>query len=479
MHLRSPRFSAKRPGKFLVMFALLLPVLLGMVGLTIDGGLMMAGQRQAQDAADAGAVAAAKDLLRGQSQATAKATAITFVQQYNGLPNAQVTVNIPPKTGPYSGNSHYVEVYVTNAVSTNFIHVVGVGASQNVTARAVAGYEAVTIGEGVITLSPTAVPGLSVSGNGSLKVNGRIVVNSQGQGVDRNGNTINLGYPAYAAETNGGHAYVYANNVQVVGGVNSTSNFLMYDGSSGTPVYAGQLPEPDPLETLPTPTVPLNYWKLNAAGNGVVSASSPQVINLSTQGSTNYTFSPGIYTSISITGSGSGTVTFQPGIYVFGPGLTSSGGNTLSVTAKTPVVGNGVMFYNTGSDFNAATGAPDNADGTASPAPPASTYFGGISFGGNAKVTLTPLSDPTSPFYGMVIYQRRWNTSTDSIAGNSGSTSITGTLYSKWGPASISGNGTFSTQFIVGSLSTSGNGTFTLNSAGNNAAKANQVYLVE
>jgi Flp pilus assembly protein TadG len=45
------------------MFALLLPVLLGVLGLTIDGGLMMVVYRQTQNAADAAALAAAVDLL--------------------------------------------------------------------------------------------------------------------------------------------------------------------------------------------------------------------------------------------------------------------------------------------------------------------------------------------------------------------------------------------------------------------------------
>jgi Flp pilus assembly protein TadG len=46
-----------RYGEILIMFALLLPVLLGMTELVIDGGLMMAVQRQRQNPADAAAMA--------------------------------------------------------------------------------------------------------------------------------------------------------------------------------------------------------------------------------------------------------------------------------------------------------------------------------------------------------------------------------------------------------------------------------------
>ena len=59
------RPATLRSGKTLVMFAILLPVLLGMTGLVIDGGLLMAAHRQVQNAADAAALAAAMDKYRG------------------------------------------------------------------------------------------------------------------------------------------------------------------------------------------------------------------------------------------------------------------------------------------------------------------------------------------------------------------------------------------------------------------------------
>ena len=105
MRRPDPRPGRRRPGKILVMFALLLPALLGMTGLVIDGGLLMAAHRQAQNAADAAAMAAAMDKLRGKANATATATATTFVKdpQYNNLPNATLAINIPPTSGPYAG----------------------------------------------------------------------------------------------------------------------------------------------------------------------------------------------------------------------------------------------------------------------------------------------------------------------------------------------------------------------------------------
>ena len=120
----------------LVWFALMLTVLLGMVGLVIDGGILMATQRQAQNAADAGALAAAHDLMHGKSPTTATATATTFVKQHNGLSTApDPVVNIPPATGPYAGMAHYAEVIVSSPMRTFFIHILpGIAQDQTVTA---------------------------------------------------------------------------------------------------------------------------------------------------------------------------------------------------------------------------------------------------------------------------------------------------------------------------------------------------------
>src|SRR5438552_6778307 len=137
-----------RPGKVLILFVLLLPILVGWVGLVIDTGLLLAGYRQAQNAADAAATAAALDKFRGADDATATVTANKFVQQYNGLSNSPTlvlnagnanAVNIPPIQGPYAGNAQYVEVILTVPVQTLFIQVLGINPNQTSVARAVAG----------------------------------------------------------------------------------------------------------------------------------------------------------------------------------------------------------------------------------------------------------------------------------------------------------------------------------------------------
>ncbi len=51
--------SARRRGALLIWFAVLVPVLVAWVGLTIDTGLLLETKRQTQNAADAAALAAA------------------------------------------------------------------------------------------------------------------------------------------------------------------------------------------------------------------------------------------------------------------------------------------------------------------------------------------------------------------------------------------------------------------------------------
>jgi Flp pilus assembly protein TadG len=220
--------TTPRPGKTLVLFVLLLPGLLAWVGLTVDLGLVLSGHRQAQNAADAAATAAAMSLMRGNSQGTALSTANTFVQQYNGLSSAPAlvqgqTFNVPPSQGPYAGNSQYVEVIVKNPVGTWFIQAAGAKSSQWVQARAVAGFPPTISGIGVAALDPNAIPGLSLSGNAKLTVTGKLLVNSHGGGYDQNDKPVNLGYGGDAVSTTG-NATIQAPDVEVVGGVSSPSS---------------------------------------------------------------------------------------------------------------------------------------------------------------------------------------------------------------------------------------------------------------
>ena len=130
-----------------------------------------------------------------------------------------------------------------------------------------------------------------------------------------------------------------------------------YDPSDADrPLFAGRPIAPDPLGSLPTPTTSNGVQGVFPDKAGVRS-SNAQAISIG-NGET-VTLEPGIYKEISITG---GTVTMQPGIYVVGKDGTG-GGDSFAINGGT-VTGNGVMIYNTGSDYAIADGTTDSADGS-------------------------------------------------------------------------------------------------------------------
>lgn len=495
------RRPVRRHGKTLVFFALTLPLLLGMIGLVLDGGLLMAAHRQVQNVADTAATAAAMDKFRGATDAAATATANTFMAN-NGMSSLTLTlnggatnaINIPPQDpgnsgSPYKGVVNYVEAVVSYPVTTMFVQIIGVNRNQQVTARAVAGFEPVGAGEGVFVLDDTVSPGLQINNSNSrLIVNGDITVNSAGGGVDQFGATVASVLNADAVKVSNATvtpAPIVATALNVVGGVTDVDNIRAYDAAFGPtnyydasntdrPVFARAPIAPDPLLSLATPTttspgspyaqVQPFYPDKTGANQG-----SPQSIILVNNDTV--TLVPGIYKDISI-GNGA-NVTFSQGIYVLASGST----NTMKITGGTvQSSGNGVMFYNTGSNYNPTSGAPDNSDGSTTPA--TINGIGGAFQITGGTVSLLPLTDAGSPFNGLLFYQRRFNTNTATVSG-SGNLNLQGTLYAKWAQFHLSGQGSYQAQFIVGSMAIDGGATVTINAAGKNLGKANLVFLVE
>jgi Flp pilus assembly protein TadG len=503
---RRRRIRSRR-GALLILMGLLMVSLVGMLGLVIDTGMMMSQARQAQNIADAAALAAARDLLGGRNAADAQGTATDYIAIHNPLTPATTSViQIPPTTGPYAGKQGFVEVSLSQTVNTFFIHAVpGIASSQTVTARAVAGYESHSAGEGVAVLDPTARPGLDVSGQARLRVNGRVVVNSEGGGEDENGIAVangNTGTAASGGQPNSDNG-IYALDIRVVGGVDKYQNFKNYVSGGSNPLKAKQLPEPDPLINLPVPTVALGIDS-RSRGSVSVTNNSVQGLNTDTTGQNRQATAgesiagglhtaianevilhPGIYNKIDITG---GTVYFIPGIYV----ITAQFNNqaALKITGGT-IVAHGVMFYNTGDNFEAASGSPDINDGGQAPPISDGAKLGSVAI--NAGLTFSPLKTSSyaygtlydgaqavsNQFDGMLFFQRRRNTETISISGNAADGTLEGTLYAKWARFQVTGQGTYDAQFVAGSLSVTGQGDITILSAGGGLGRANEVYLVE
>ncbi len=489
-----PPVFLRRAGYVLILVALLLPLLLGLVGLTVDGGLLLASHERAQNVADATARSVANALKNGASHNSLQAWGESVAFGLNGLPRdselsggAQVVVHHPPISGPFTDDPAFVEVLVSHPLDTRFIHLLSRGATHHsLRARAVAGFRSLPLGAGVVILNPVGSPGLSVSGtNARLLVDAAVVVFTNRQGENEYGaivGEIQAGQPSVVMGGSG--STLLASSVYVSGGVDDAANYIAPDVGE---LHAGTNdPVDDPFHDggspLPVPTtgngvINRQLGKVSVTVGAAQNLTAPNFYDALT-GVT--TLHPGIYNGITING---GNVVFMPGIYVLQN--QSGGGNILSITGGT-VNANGVMIYNTGSNWDPVTGGADQADlALSSQTAPhgQQTKFGGITLNG-PNVNMTPIhvaaDSPMFVFQDMVLYQRRVNT--ESISINNGASwpdGISGRIYAKWGSLSVSGNGTYNFSIVVGSLSVNGNAAITVRDRLPLTSRIRPVRLVE
>ncbi|MEX0586937.1 MAG: pilus assembly protein TadG-related protein, partial [Pirellulales bacterium] len=233
-----PDRRTPRDGKLLLLLAVSLPMLISLVGLVLDGGLLMLESRKAQHAGDAAATAAATSLAWNTGDA--KQLAVDYVHSLNGMPAADVAFASPPSAGPYAGLPDFVEVTVRQPYSAYFMGATGLADDLSVTTRSVAGSEPATEPAAVVLLDPSppaitvgALPislpsltpllgGLEVLGLGRLRVNGAVLVNNTWGGVDENGDAVgqqSLLTHACSCTPLLSLTHVLATDIRVVGGV--------------------------------------------------------------------------------------------------------------------------------------------------------------------------------------------------------------------------------------------------------------------
>jgi hypothetical protein len=468
-HHRSRKLlQPERAGKILVAVMVILPALLGMLALVIDGNGLMSQSEQMQQQADAAAEAAAMDLLQGAGSAAATATANTYVTNYNGAANAGVEVKIPPQDGAYIGNTNYVEVVVTKPGRTFFARALGDVATPNLSSRAVAGFGPGTAGAAIVVLDPSPPPlalpltipgvpalpplpsligGLEVLGAGNLQVQGAVLVNTTWGGVDQNGDPAGSGPgPPYAIACTPliSLTKLLATDIRAVGGVDNPANYGSVTAGKSSPLQANQLPVPDPWIDIPVPTIsadPVNVSDTNYGG--------VQVTLLPIQ---QQTLNPGVYDWIEID---AGQVTFNPGVYIVrnvnpvtGVALALLGGQ---VTAL------GTTFYITDStSYSPDQGTPDNGDGgNQPPAAGVTTLVPSVVLNiGLPGSTFSPIRSQASPFNGISLFQRRFDRRPVILVQQQlmGGGSFSGSIYAKWAQVMLVGEGTFNVSVVAGTM---------------------------
>lgn len=282
--------------------------LMGLLVLCIDGGNLQEQKRLAQTAADAGALAAAVEILRSRTDSiVASAKSETARNGFAHLVDADtIRVTYPASGGIFNGPS-FVNVEVQRTVPTYFANIFGWG-FVTVHARATAG----------IVLAEYCFIVLDPSGGQALEVENTSRLIGSDCGVAVNSSATN------AAEVSD-QGQITASTIGVTGGV---------VGSNFSPApELGMPPVADPLLWLPAPPVP------NTCDHTALIVASAMTLNPGT-----YCYGLRVF---------NGQATLNPGLYILrGGGLeVKSAGSTLTS------LGSGVTFYNTSSPVGGLWGA--------------------------------------------------------------------------------------------------------------------------
>lgn len=272
-------FRRDTSGSYLVILALMTPVMIGSVGLGIDYGLWLYTQQTMQAAADSAAVSAATSGSNIAVEAEGVAATYGFVKDSGGV---TMTVNQPPASGSHTSVSNAVEVILHSVQTPQFSALLS-AQPFTITVRSVA----------VATPGTGCVLTLNANASGAVTTQGSSVTNLSGCNLYTDSSDS-------AAVTVGGTASLTALSVGVVGGVSGTVN------TTGG-IHTGVAPLTDPYASM-----------------SFGSFSGCDQKNYSTN--KNDTISAGVYCG-GISVKAGATLTLNPGIYYLDQGSLSIEGN--------------------------------------------------------------------------------------------------------------------------------------------------------
>lgn len=395
-------------GQTLVLLSIGLVGLIGFAALAIDGGLIYAERRRAQNAADTGALAAALELARngfgflvdgGRNRIDSNgydgvtwgncipvALGSTFCRE-GTAENWTVKVENPPRGGDFQDKDEYIRIIINTEVNTAFAHLVFDGPLETTVEAVARAYpeRSITMGNAMYAAGDEDGCGLSYVGNGNTLIDGGdIFSNSDGTGS-----------PCWAGDAVGnGDVTVTNGGIKVVGDFN--------DVGAGTVSPAPETSqETQDLRPVPTPDC-----------SGLPNWGGYQLVGGGTD-----TIEPGIYEDIVVVAGGN--LTLNSGLYcILGDvpgdqGFKSTGGT---------ITGTDVMIY-------------------------LGPLAEGIDLGGNTVVALAAanadgeiVDASGNDWKGMLIYAHPDNTSNVIITGDT-DTTYTGTVYAPSSECTITGNG--------------------------------------
>jgi hypothetical protein len=433
-----------RSGQILVIFAGGLIVLIAIAAVVIDLGFAFMIHRQEQNAADPGAIAAARYIHSGPGltaePAKMRPAACFYALQNGFFPSATddtgcvpandpfgtaLIVNWPPsaQAGPLAGEPGYVEVILTRQHESFFAGALGFPRF-NISTSAIAAFN--TPGQSNANSLIALDPGNDCQAG---KVHGGGVVNIHPIDPSTNGgyvqvnSTCSTGPPNTACQTGGQGALDIVGTGAILTSPQTNVTGTCKRGPSGGltgPLTEGAVQIGDPLSDLPPPR--LSDYPNGQCGAGGVITSPANPVGCSFNA--DVTLNSGTYYggwSIK----NKVTITLNPGMYII-----AGGGITIAGTGEITSVAGGsgaapVMIFNTDS-----------------PTCPTGPCQDKISFSTQSSIDLRPIT--TGPYRGILIWNDGNGSNPTAEVDLLGGTdlNIGGTIYSPKGFVKVDGGGT-------------------------------------
>ena len=167
-------------GVVIIIFALLLPIIVGFVGLGIESAFWFSQKRSLQTMADAAAIGGVYEVAASGTGAGTILTKSTLDATQNGYDSGSgdtIAVSNPPIIGSYTTDNAAVEVRLTRTINFLFVGLIMPQNSFVLGARAVA--SSVPIGDAcILTLSPSADNSFKIPGAINMDMDCGIAVTS-------------------------------------------------------------------------------------------------------------------------------------------------------------------------------------------------------------------------------------------------------------------------------------------------------------
>lgn len=373
--------SEKGQALILIVFAII--GLIGLTALAVDGGNAYAERRNAQNAADSTALAAALSKVRGgdlnalTTAGLARAASNGYTDGNAGAASTDPMVNVEiynaPIDGIYTGDDHYIQVKITATVKTYFGGVVGIRQLTNTVqaiARVVPGVSSpLAFGDAVVGLAPHKCKAVLYNGSSNVNIVGSgLFVNSDCD-------------PAFFNNSNSPGTYLTTPCLTAVGTINAAPGSVIINP-----------PNPD------CPSQGAASWGYPPSN---IIMPDPQCTGNATVSPDGTTMSPGTYSGAFPP---NGVTTLQSGIY-----CVDAGNHGFTISGQQPLTGHGVVIR---------------------------MDSGKVTINGGANIDLTA---PTSgPYAGLLIYLPMSNTSPVDISGN-GSLNLVGSILAPASDITLSG----------------------------------------